>query len=166
MNFRLWLESVDFGEIRARAQRLGLDLYRGECGQMPQRGFRRDVGDFGRGVYYTSVEAQARVYGGGSCQSKVVQFENPLVMNVQDAYELSDSFNILHPPKVPEELVARAERNDPSAMEELKVWRKSWDPLKNAEEMTKYFLKQNIDGLIVVHSDDRLEVVDYRPYRV
>jgi hypothetical protein len=164
MNFKIWLEGVDFDEIRARAQGLGLDLYRGECGTMPNRGFRNDAGDFGRGVYYTSVKAQARVYGGGSCQPKVVRFENPLVMRAEDAYKLSDSFNILHPPKASEELVARAERDDPAAMEELKTWRKSWNPLKNAGEMTDYFLKQNIDGLIVVHSDNRLEVVDYRPY--
>ena len=154
MCFRQFWEGVDPVSIRERITTVGVPVFRGEFGKMPKRGFRHDVGDFGRGVYYTSVLNQARAYG-SDIRRVVLVLKHPLILGVEDAYDLSDDFEILHQ-KLPSELEG----------EELRAWVVAHprDALGCAERMTRALLGRGFDGLVVVHRGGRLEIVDYRPY--
>lgn len=105
------------------------------------RAFASDPGDFGRGIYWTSVKAQAKAYG-PEIRRERVRLDNPLRLTATQAYDLAARNYGKFP------------RGDEGVM------------LIRAEAMTRDLLVQGHDGLVVMHRHSgRLEVVDFRPYR-
>jgi len=185
MNFKLWLEShheIDEDTKRAiyeKATTVGIPARRGTEGYAARgKPFKSDPGDFGRGVYYTTDYKQALYgYGGGDPEKVVktlIKFKNPLVLTVDEAYELSDEYETVNQ-QTPKELLNWFKDDK----EKWERWHAD-NPydidvrLKNAERLTMDMLKKGHDGLIVIHARQRrtpkedpftrFEIVDYRPY--
>lgn len=120
-----------------------ITAHRGVGLKRPGKEYASDAGDFGRGIYYTTSKARARVY---SADKKIETFElelkNPLQLSEEEAYKLAEKYNTLG-----------------HGVDEK-------TRLKNAERMTRELLDQGHDGLIA--TSERIgtkEIVDFRPYQ-
>jgi hypothetical protein len=80
-------ETID--RIRQRLQG-GMMVWRGVYPHYKAAEYVSDPGDFGRGVYYTTLKSRAKSYG--EVSRYFLQLSNPLVLSVSDAYDLSETF--------------------------------------------------------------------------
>lgn len=137
------------GDILERARK-GIIAYRGEPPPEYKRGkvFISDPGDFGRGIYYTTLKARAKaVAGEAHVTQKEIEFDNPFIIDYGEAYAtLVQDYNTLGHGI---DLEAR---------------------LRNCKRLTIDMLNKGYDGLIAVRKDKtgkvvELEIVDYRPYK-
>ena len=129
-----------FQKLRDKIMSIGVKVWRGE-GERYVREFASDPGDFGRGIYWTTSHARARAYGGKKTVPNVIKFKNPLVLPVNEAYDIAGRFGTIQ-----------------EHSEEKRI--------KNSEAMTHHLLSLGYDGLVSVSEmGDELEVVDFRPYK-
>ena len=159
----MWLEHVTEDTkkvIFIKATTVGLPARRGVGTYVPKRPYSHDPGDLGRGIYYSTNYQVATNYG--KVEKTTIKFENPLVLTVDEAYQISDKFKTVRLSdarwkEIQDELKATGSKENivDVVMKEL---------VQNAENMTKFMLSQGHDGLIVIHKG-HLELVDYRPYR-
>jgi len=126
--------------------RKGIKVYRGELPEEFKRYkfFQTDVGDLGRGIYYTTSKARAKAIAGKYVYEKFLKLDNPLVISYEEAYKLADKYGTVR-------------------------YRTIEEGLKNAEKFTLDMLKKGYDGLVAIKFDKlgnvyELEIVDYRPY--
>jgi hypothetical protein len=129
-----------FTGLHRKVTTVGIKVYRG-IGR--SRGdFASDPGDLGRGVYYSTAYARAKCYASAGLETKVITFKNPLILLVEEAYELSDKYG-------------------GTCFQGLSVEQK----LKNAEAMTLDLLSKGYDGLLSCNERmGEIEVVDFRPF--
>lgn len=124
-----------FARVEQAAKR-GLNLWRG---LKPEGVPPADPGDLGAGTYWTSIRYRAKCYG--KPMRARLQFDNPLVLAMADAYALADAFGSL---ATHDEQYRRAHG--------LRAW----------------LIERGHDALIAVREDKRrgfyteLEVVDLR----
>jgi hypothetical protein len=119
----------------AQRAKTGLKVWRG------QRDDHRpaDPGDFGAGQYYSTSRLRAKSYG--QPRQTTLVFNNALVVNVQDAYDLAEHYGTIH-----------------GSTEQR---------LAAAQQMTHDIRAQGYDGFIAVNDQRRvagqteLEVVRY-----
>jgi hypothetical protein len=154
MDFRIFLESDSKQKLYDRMTSTGIEVRRGERKRSHNKPFATDVGDFGRGVYYTSNYHQARTYG--SVTKSVLKLKNPLVLTVDEAYKLSDQYQTVRLSDEEHMALYNKFGRDRTSIVQAKM-------LENAEKFTKDMIAKGHDGLIVIHKG-RLEIVDYSPY--
>lgn len=144
-----------------RATTTGIPVRRGVSTHRPKLPYQTDPGDFGRGIYYTTNYYHALQYAKGErdkVSKEVIKFENPLVLDADEAYALANKY----------ETIVQDVSKAPEDLDSFKAWIKKnpYTPevkLKNAERLTRDMIDQGYDGLIVIQRE-RLEIVDYRPY--
>ena len=96
-----------------------------------------DPGDFGVGPYWTTSIHRARAYGRKLTQ-KVLVFQNPLCLGVEEAYDIGEIFGTIH-------------GTSNGGL---------YPRMKASEEMTRVILALGFDGIVVTHRDGELECVD------
>jgi hypothetical protein len=102
------------------------------------RGGGSDPGDFGRGIYWSTVKERAECYAQDGLLHEELFFSNPLIISCGKAYDMGIAYGTVGP-KV----------NDDHRM--------------LAAHTTLWLLLLGYDGLFSVR-DDETEIVDYRPY--
>ena len=164
MNFKQYItegvvDNETIHKIWLKATTPGIPGHRGIKEFRKNLPYSNDPGDFGRGIYYTTSKARAKAYG--KTFSTVIKFNNPLVLSVNQAYDLADNYGT------------------------IANMRNGKEALNGAETMTKTMLSKGYDGLIAInrnllmkkdsegyyfrsHISDfgELEIVDYRPYKI
>lgn len=151
--------------------RNGLLVYRGIRERRADQPFASDPGDFGRGVYYTTSLSRAKAYS-KTVESKTIRFDNPLLLLVEQAYQLADSYQTV---RLPDDWRGECLKRFPTLKDHYRGTReagcrcqeeRALALLQNAERMTRDMLGRGIDGLLSVNEMlDEVEVVDYRPYK-
>ncbi len=123
-------------------------MYRGE-GPVPERGFRSDAGDLGRGEYWTSEEAQASVYAMGMedrVVTKTLRLRNALQLPGRDAYDLADDvYGTIRGQRPPNEGVGTEQAR-----------------LAAANRLTNDLMELGYDGMVVTHRLGNLEAVVFK----
>lgn len=135
--------------------KLGKQLWRGEAAVKKDKPFASDPGDFGRGVYYSTSGVRARCYG-SVCKQHEVTLKKPLVLTMDEAYELADHYETVSLKKSSvERIVAAGGKN-----QEIQQQR-----LVNAGRMSEHLMAAGYDGLVAVRQSEghgELEVVAFR----
>lgn len=142
-------------KLYERATTVGIPVRRGSKPFKKGKPYASDVGDFGRGVYYSSNYHLAKQYGNVS--KLTIKFANPLILNGDESYQLADKYKTVN--LSDEETLEIIKEFGVKSREEVEKRK-----LENAQKLTDYMLKNGHDGLIAV-LDGRLEIVDYRPYK-
>lgn len=152
--FEEWLLSESFDDIYRKITTIGIPVRRGAKSKLNQE-YATDVGDFGRGIYYSTNYIVAKQYG--PVEKSSIKFTNPLVISDEEAYEIATQYQTVRLSDKRElELFQQfGNRNKEIAKKEM---------LKNALHLTLDILENGHDGLVVV-KNGRLEIVDYRPWR-
>lgn len=147
--FRLWLEMSQDTKlsIYKRITTRGIPVRRGIKRKRINLPFASDPGDFGRGIYYTTNYHNAKAYG--PVEKSILKLQNPIVLSVEEAYQLADKYHTVHLPN------DNVKRTTQEMLAQL---------VTNAETMTRAMISQGYDGLVAIHRG-RLEIVDYRPYK-
>jgi hypothetical protein len=157
MEFKKWLGANDTKtKLKERAITDGIPVRRGTRPLWAGKVYRTDVGDFGRGIYYSSNYFVAKQYG--AIEKTSIKFTNPLVLTSDEAYALANEYQtvVLSDEKTKElfKVVGREKLKDAASAQKL----------QNSQRLTDDMIKKGHDGLIVINKG-RLEIVDYRPYR-
>lgn len=84
-------QSPLYKSVYDKAKTVGIPAWRGTT---PHRG-PADPGDFGYGPYYTTSKSRAQAYGRDP-QKQLLKFKNPLVVDVEQAYDLADWYKTIH----------------------------------------------------------------------
>src|SRR5262249_17339974 len=127
-------------DIRAQLQS-GMTVYRSERPRVEGALYASDPGDLGRGKYYTTEPARAQAMGGVQTTAQL-QMQNPLILDMEDAYKLADQYQTV--------------RGTPEAR------------LAGAQYITEALRAQGYDGLVAVRRDRKtgevreMEIVDFR----
>lgn len=164
--FKNWLEGIVDGDTKTaifqKVTTTGLPARRGIRPHHPGRPYAHDPGDLGRGIYYDTNWNRARSYALSDMHvsKSVIKFDNPLVVTDHEAYAIANEFKTVRLPdtdimKLHAQLPSSARMSDAITSELV----------KNAEKMTRALLAKGHDGLIAIHPNGNLEIVDYRPYR-
>lgn len=151
------IKNSSLEKIKRRLQK-GMYVWRGVNTQPKNEVYNSDPGDLGRGIYYTTSNTRACAYG--VVHKYKVRFKNPLVLSVEDAYELADSFHTIRlTPQ--QEVTVRLSSTDPTERIKLRMELR----LNNSHKMTEAMLEQGHDGLAAIsHLRDEIEIVNYKPY--
>ncbi len=136
--------------------REGLCVWRGEATIRVSKEFASDVGDFGRGIYYTTEKITAACYG--IPKQFLLSFWNVCVLDVEEAYRIADEFGTIH-------LTSEQEIFWQNLPRETRTRTRTKMRLENAEKFTQKMIENGYAGLIVIHPRGELEIVDYRPYQ-
>jgi len=161
MNFRAWLETkLPSNETKEKLYDKittdGIPVRRGTRPFKKGKEYSTDTGDFGRGIYYTTNYYQAKQYG--EISKSILKLQNPLIIDSQEAYQLSNKYNTV---VIPDEeilnIINQYGKDDlEKKREEIKM--------RNAQQLTQDMLDDGYDGLVVI-VDSRMEIIDYRPYK-